>query len=68
MREVLPSEANFVLARVDDASALYDHLISNGIVIRNRSSEPMLAETLRITIGSKEEMDRLKEVLDGWRG
>ncbi len=68
VREVLPSEANFVLARVDDASALYDHLISNGIVIRNRSSEPMLAKALRITIGSEEEMDRLKEVFDGWRG
>lgn len=64
--EVFPSEANFILIRVPDAAALYDYLLARGIVLRNRSSEPMLQNTLRITIGSEEEMEELKEALDGY--
>ena len=68
VREVFPSEANFVLVRVTDAGALYDYLLSKGIVVRSRSSDPMLENTLRITIGSECEMQRLREALDGWNG
>ena len=68
VRDVFPSEANFVLVRVSDAGALYDYLLSRGIVVRSRSSDPMLENTLRITIGSECEMQRLMEALDGWNG
>ena len=67
-KEVFPSEANFVLFRVTDASRLYSYLLERGIVVRNRSSEPMLNNTIRITIGSDGEMERLKEALNGWEG
>ncbi len=68
VKEVFPSEANFVLCRVSDAAALYSYLLSQGIVVRNRSNDPLLENTLRITIGSEEEMRALKEALDGWKG
>ena len=44
------------------------YLLERGIVVRNRSSEPMLDNTIRITIGSDGEMERLKEALSGWEG
>ena len=64
--EVFPSEANFMLFRVPDAAGLYSYLLDRGIVVRNRSSEPMLENTIRITIGSEEEMAKLKEALSEW--
>ena len=67
VRKVFPSSANFVLVRTLDASALYEYLLSKGIVVRNRSSEPLLENTLRITIGSESEMDGLKEALCEWK-
>lgn len=66
--KVYPSEANFILIRVPDAAALYDYLLSLGIVVRNRSSEPLLENTLRITIGSEDEMRTLKEALNAYKG
>ncbi len=68
VRCVFPSEANFILIRVTDAASLYSYLLGKGIVVRNRSSDPMLGSTLRITIGSEEETGKLKEALDGWQG
>lgn len=67
-QEVFPSEANFILFRVKDAYSLYDYLLRKGIVVRNRSSEPMLENTIRITIGSEDETGRLMEALDGYEG
>ena len=64
--EVFPSEANFVLVRVSDAASLYSYLLEKGIVVRNRSSDPLLENTLRITIGSEAEMAELKEAMNGW--
>ena len=65
--EVFPSEANFVLIKVSDAAALYSYLLERGIVVRNRSSDPLLDNTIRITIGSEKEMETLKEALLGWK-
>ena len=56
-----------MLIRVQNAKALYDYLVSRSIIVRNRSSEPMLDNTIRITIGSEEEMQALKEALDEWK-
>ena len=65
---VFPSEANFILIRVPDAASLYDYLLSRGIVVRNRSNDPLLENTIRITIGSESEMNALKEALNAWNG
>lgn len=64
VKEVYPSDANFLLIRVDDPAAVYQFLMNRGIIIRNRSSVPLCEDSLRITIGTREEnrllMDALK--------
>ncbi len=59
VRKVWPSEANFLLVEVDDADALYARLLADGIIVRNRSRVRGCAGCLRITVGLKEENDRL---------
>ena len=61
--EIFPSEANFVLVKVDDANKRYDQLIRAGIVVRNRSNQPLCENTLRFTIGSKAENEQLIKTL-----
>ena len=64
IRRVFPSEANFLLVKVDDADALYSHLISDGIIVGNRTRVPGCKDCLRITVGLPEENDRLLKSLD----
>lgn len=64
VEKVYRSDANFLLIKVSDADALYLYLMKKGIIVRNRSREPLLSNTLRITIGSKEENDKLLEAFD----
>ena len=63
VRHVFPSQANFLLLRVDDAAKRYTQLIDAGIVVRNRSSQHGCAQTLRITIGTPAENDNLLETM-----
>lgn len=55
IKQVFDSDANFILARVDDAQKRYDALIKKGIVVRNRSTQPLCENTLRFTVGTPEE-------------
>ncbi|WP_374172753.1 histidinol-phosphate transaminase [Flavobacterium tructae] len=55
VEKVYPTEANFVLIKVDDANKRYDQLIERGIVIRNRTNQPLCENCLRLTIGIPEE-------------
>lgn len=61
--KVYPSDANFFLARVKDASATYNYLVDNGIIVRNRSRIALCGNTLRVTIGTRAEDDELIECL-----
>ncbi len=61
--KVFRSDANFILTRVDDANKRYDQLIKERIVVRNRSTQPLCENTLRFTVGTKEENDKLIKVL-----
>ena len=54
-----PSDANFILAKVDDATMRYNQLIEKGIVIRNRTTQPGCENCLRFTIGTSEENEKL---------
>ena len=63
VRQVYESDANFILIKVDDANKRYDQLLEKGIVIRNRSTQPLCENTLRITVGTKEENSYLVDVL-----
>lgn len=59
VQRVYPSDANFVLARFDDADAVYDFLIADGIIVRNRNRVKGCEGCLRMTVGLPEENDKL---------
>ncbi len=63
IEKIYPSEANFILVKVDDATKRYKQLLKQGIVIRNRSSQPLCENTLRFTVGTTLENKKLIEVL-----
>ena len=63
IKEIFPTDANFVLVKVDDAGKRYQELIEKGIVIRNRTTQPLCENTLRFTIGTKEENKKLVDAL-----
>jgi histidinol-phosphate aminotransferase len=67
IEQVYPSDANFILARIDDANKLYDYLIALGIVVRNRSTQPLCQSTLRFTVGTKNENNELINALTKYR-
>jgi histidinol-phosphate aminotransferase len=59
VRRVYPSDANFLLVKVDDADAVYDFLIADGIIVRNRNRVKGCEGCLRMTVGLPEENDKL---------
>jgi histidinol-phosphate aminotransferase len=63
-----PSDANFILVKVDEAKKLYQYLVSRNIVVRNRSSQPLCGNSLRITVGTPEENDALLTALNNYKG
>ena len=63
VEKIYPTEANFILIKVDDANKRYDELIAKGIVIRNRTTQPLCENTLRLTIGTEAENTKLIEAL-----
>ncbi|GAB1308834.1 histidinol-phosphate transaminase [Urechidicola sp. KH5] len=63
IEKIYNSDANFLLVKVDDANKRYDELIQKGIVIRNRTTQPLCENTLRFTVGTKEENTKLIEAL-----
>lgn len=60
---VFPTDANFFLAKVYEATQIYNYLVSCGIIVRNRTNVTLCNDCLRITIGTKEENDALMEAL-----
>ena len=65
--KVFPSDANFFLARVSDANAIYKYLVGEGIIVRNRNSVTLCGNCLRITVGTPEENNTLIEALKRWK-
>ncbi|MGN0864104.1 MAG: histidinol-phosphate transaminase [Stenotrophomonas koreensis] len=59
VRRVYASDANFVLARFDDAQGAFDALLAAGIVVRDQRAAPQLGDALRITVGTPEQNDRV---------
>lgn len=57
--KIYPSDANFLLIKVDDADQKYMELIGKGIVVRNRSKQPLCENCLRITVGTALENQNL---------
>lgn len=67
-KDIYPTDANFFLARVTDADAIYKYLVSKGVVVRNRNRVHLCGNCLRITIGTVEENRRLLSALRQYEG
>ena len=63
VRRVYPSDANFLLVKVDDAPAMYNRLIEHKVIVRDRSRVPGCENCLRITIGTPEENDKMLNII-----
>lgn len=63
IKRVYPSDANFVLVEVDKPRDIYNLLIDNGIIVRDRSRIKGCEGCLRITIGTPEENQKMLNVL-----
>lgn len=61
--KLFPSDANFFLARVTDAVKIYNYLVGEGIIVRNRNSVSLCGNCLRVTVGTRVENDKLIEAL-----
>lgn len=63
VEKIYATEANFILVKVDNANKRYNELIAKGIVIRNRTTQPLCDNCLRLTVGTEQENMKLIEVL-----
>jgi len=63
IKKLYPSDANFILFRVDDADALYKYLLSNKVIIRNRDKAPLLKGCLRVSVGTAAENHKFIDVM-----
>ena len=61
--KVYPTEANFFLAKMTDATKIYNYLVDRGIIVRNRNRVQLCQNCLRITIGTKTENSELVAAL-----
>ena len=66
-KEVFPSDANFFLARMTDAQRIYNYLVDQGIIVRNRSRIQLCENCLRVTIGTRTENSELLGALRQYR-
>lgn len=55
VEKIYPTDANFVLVKVNDAVKTYNHLVSKGIIVRSRHTVVLCGNCLRITVGTQEE-------------
>jgi histidinol-phosphate aminotransferase len=66
IQKIYPSDANFILLKVDDANDLYKYLLSGKTVVRNRSTVPGCEGCLRITVGTPVENTYLIGLLNNY--
>lgn len=57
--KIYPTDANFFLAKMTDATGIYNYLVDQGIIVRNRNRVQLCQNCLRITIGTKTENSEL---------
>ncbi len=64
VKHIYPTDANFVLVKVEDATMVYNWLVNKGIIVRNRSSVTLCDNCLRITVGEASETKSLISALN----
>ena len=67
IEKIYPSDANFLLVKTEHARELYEHLIARELIVRDRSRTPGCESTLRITIGTPKENDKLIEEMTRYK-
>ena len=66
VEKVYPSDANFILVKINEARKVYDFLLTKAIVVRDRSKVKLCEDCLRITVGTERENTDLVEALQEW--
>lgn len=64
VEKIYPSDANFILVKMDDPNGTYRYLVEEGIIVRNRNTVHLCEGSLRITVGRPEENDTLLNALN----
>ena len=65
--DIYPSDANFILVKTTDANGIYNYLVNQGIIVRNRSKVDLCEGCLRITVGTPAENNILLETLQNFK-
>ena len=65
--DIYPSDANFILVKTTDANRIYNFLVENGIIVRNRSNVDLCEGCLRITVGTSAETELLIKTLNAFK-
>ena len=66
VEKVYPSDANFILVKINNARKVYEFLLEKGIVVRDRSQVKLCNDCLRITVGTEEENTILVDAMQDW--
>ena len=64
--KIYPSDANFILVKTTDGKKIYDYLVDNKVIVRDRSTVKLCEGCLRITVGTEKENAILLEALRGY--
>jgi histidinol-phosphate aminotransferase len=67
LKKIYPSSANFLLVKIEKAKELYDFLVNNKIIVRDRSSVKLCEDCLRISVGTEEENEALVEAIKKYK-
>jgi len=66
VEKVFPTDANFILVKINDARKVYEFLLQKGIVVRDRSQVKLCNDCLRITVGTELENTILVDAMQDW--
>ena len=66
VQKIFPSDANFILVKIANATAVYNYLKEKGIIVRNRSNVILCEDCLRITVGTTTENEQLIQALTSY--
>jgi len=66
VQQVYPSDANFILIKINEARKVYEFLLTKAIVVRDRSKVKLCEDCLRITVGTEKENTDLVDALYEW--
>lgn len=67
IEKVYPSDSNFILIKLKEATTLYNHMIGKTVIVRDRSRVFKCADTLRITVGTPSENRKVLDILHNYR-